>query len=50
MVEEGLIKCVVEEMELVDQEESLVVYIALNSYSWVGGVPEPFLYRPYGIQ
>ena len=36
-------------MELVDQDEALVVQLALNSYSWVGGSPEPFLYRPYGI-
>lgn len=49
MDEEGVMKCIVEQMELVDQDEALVVNIALNSYSWVGAKPEPFLYRPYGI-
>jgi len=49
MVEEGMIKCVVEEMELVDEDEALVVQIALNSHSWVGGKSQPMLYRPYGI-
>ena len=50
MVEEGLIKCVVEEMDLVEEDEALVVQIALNSHSWVGGKSAPMLYRPYGIR
>jgi len=27
----------IEEIDLVNQGESLPVYVALNSYSWVGG-------------
>ena len=43
------IKCVVEEMQLVEEGEGLVVKLALNSYSWVGGAQGDILYRPYGI-
>ena len=49
LVAANTIKCVVEEMELVDEGEGLVVHLALNSYSWVGGRDEDVLYRPYGI-
>ena len=43
------IKCVVEEMALVEENEGLVVKLALNSYSWVGGASGDIFYRPYGI-
>lgn len=43
------IKCVVEEMALVEEDEGLIVQLALNSYSWVGGKSGDILYRPYGI-
>jgi len=43
------IKCVVEEMQLVEEGEGLVVKLALNSYSWVGAATGDILYRPYGI-
>lgn len=50
MTDENTIKCVVEELELVNEDEALVVGIALNSYSWVSNQTNPHLYRPYGIQ
>jgi hypothetical protein len=50
MTDENTIKCVVEELELVNEDEALVVGIALNSYSWVNNQTNPHLYRPYGIQ
>ncbi len=37
-------------MSLVEEGEGLVVQLALNSYSWVGGSQGDVLYRPYGIQ
>ena len=37
-------------MDLVDEGQGLVVQLALNSYSWVGGKSGDILYRPYGIQ
>lgn len=49
IVKEGTIKCVVEEMDLVDEGQGLTVQLALNSYSWVGGKNGDILYRPYGI-
>lgn len=36
-------------MALVDEGDGLVVSLALNSYSWVGGKSGEVLYRPYGI-
>ena len=36
-------------MQLVEEGEGLVVKLALNSYSWVGGQQGDVLYRPYGI-
>lgn len=36
-------------MQLVEENEGLVVKLALNSYSWVGGQLGDILYRPYGI-
>ena len=36
-------------MALVEEGEGLVVQLALNSYSWVGGSTADVLYRPYGI-
>ena len=36
-------------MALVEENEGLVVKLALNSYSWVGGTYGDVLYRPYGI-
>ena len=49
IVQGDTIKCVVEEMELVDEGEGLIVQLALNSYSWVGGSAGDVFYRPYGI-
>lgn len=49
VVQPGVIKCIVEEMALVDEGEGLIVSLALNSYSWVGGRDGDVLYRPYGI-
>ena len=49
IVEPGTIKCVVEEMALVDEGEGLLVKLSLNSYSWVGGRSGDVLYVPYGI-
>lgn len=49
LVSADTIKCVVEEMSLVDDGEGLVVSLALNSYSWTGGKNGEVLYRPYGI-
>ena len=37
LVDSSTIRCVVEEIELANFGESLPVYAALNSYSWVGG-------------
>ena len=36
-------------MALVEENEGLIVKLALNSYSWVGGQYGDVLYRPYGI-
>ena len=36
-------------MALVEEDEGLIVQLALNSYSWVGGKSGDILYRPYGI-
>jgi hypothetical protein len=36
-------------MALVDEGEGLLVQLALNSYSWVGGKSGDVLFRPYGI-
>jgi len=49
LVSADTIKCVVEEMALVDEGEGLIVSLALNSYSWIGGKTADILYRPYGI-
>jgi hypothetical protein len=49
IVSPNTIKCVVEEMQLVDEGEGLVVKLALNSSSWIGGNEGDILYRPYGI-
>ena len=49
IVKPGTIKCVVEEMSLVDEGEGLLVKLALNSYSWVGGHDGDVFYIPYGI-
>ena len=37
LVDSGTIRCMIEEMDLVNQGESLPVYAALNSYSWASG-------------
>lgn len=47
LIDEGTIKCTVEEMDLVNQGESLPASVALNSYSWPKNVAIPFI--PYGI-
>lgn len=56
-IDDGTIRCIVEDMELVNEGESLPVYVALNSYSWVGPKTnsrrlssESIGYIPYGIQ
>ena len=49
IIQPGTIKCIVEDMALVDEGEGLIVSLALNSYSWVGGREGDILYRPYGI-
>jgi hypothetical protein len=57
LVDSGTIRCIVEEMDLVNEGESLPVYAALNSYSWAGGSKHRRLtdqtsslsYTPYGI-
>ena len=62
LIDTTTIRCVVEHMELVDEGQSLPVYVALNSYSWVAEQPpvDPVDGRslavaqtgfvPYGIQ
>lgn len=47
LVDEGTIKCTVEEMDLVNEGDHLPATLALNSYSWPKGVAIPFV--PYGL-
>ena len=49
IVEEGKIRCIVEEMRLVNENEALPVELSLNSDSWVGRHDPPLMYKPYGI-
>lgn len=46
-VDEGTIKCTVEEMDLVNEGDSLPATVALNSYSWPKGTSLTFM--PYGV-
>jgi len=46
---DGKIKCIVEEMRLVNENEALPVELSLNSDSWVGRKDPPLMYKPYGI-
>jgi len=58
-IDSNTVRCIVEDMDLVNEGEALPVSIALNSYSWVGGhnkVARRMLsethslsYLPYGI-
>jgi len=63
LIDQTLVMCTVHEMELVNEGETLPVYVALNSYSWVGEkqnqrmlgstnkAAKPKLgYTPYGVQ
>lgn len=57
MIDQNTVRCVVEHLDLVNQGENLPVYIALNSYSWVGEKADyrrlsgnSVGYVPYGIQ
>lgn len=49
VVSSSEIRCVVEEMDLVNEGESSPVFVALNSYSWVSGSGDPLGFVPYGI-
>lgn len=49
MVDSSTIKCTVEEMDLVNEGEAHNVYVALNSYSWVGGNNDAITFVPYGV-
>ena len=56
-IDDGTIRCIVESIELVNEGESLPVFVALNSYSWVGAKTntrrlssESIGYVPYGVQ
>lgn len=42
------IKCVIEEIDLIDEGESAPAQVALNSYSWSKVLPSTQFY-PYGI-
>ncbi len=49
VISPGEMRCVVEEMETVDEGQRLTATIALNSYSWVE-VNETGWYVPYGVE
>lgn len=56
-IDNSTIRCIVESIELVNEGESLPVYVALNSYSWVGAKTfsrrlssDSVGYIPYGVQ
>ena len=56
-VDVGTIRCIVESIDLVNEGESLPVYVSLNSYSWVAAKTnsrrlsfESIGYVPYGVQ
>ena len=46
---EGNIRCVVESMRLVNENEGLPLELSLNSDSWVTRKDPPLMYKPYGI-
>ena len=55
-IDDSTIRCIVESIELVNEGESLPVFVALNSYSWVGAKTisrrlnsESIGYVPYGV-
>jgi hypothetical protein len=48
LIDSGTIKCVVDEMDLVNEGEEHTASVALNSYSWPKKVT-PLTYIPYGV-
>lgn len=49
LTEPGTFRCVVEDMDLVNEGEALPASLSLNSYSWVGGKDQQLAFVPYGV-